>query len=267
MHRSTIVLGRDMDAFRTTNHDMMTRDYVPAPSTVHHAEPVQLAMTTPEQSAASVVSAKVCLARIAKRTLHRNLLAYSDASPVGPIQHLAHCAPRSVFACGENHVAVRFSRQFSSWFFCLLCRSLLQVDAWTSVPRAVGSAVDPRLSVTPREHFMQKREEARERDLKADRVAYTGAQRRKAPTAAVEDHIGGHEMLGESVPDPVGSNLFMPLEEASRVRPGQHHHASHPRSTQQDVDHIRDGEPMADKAALASRQYAPSPPSQPTHPT
>lgn len=125
-----------------------------------------------------------------------------------------------------------------------------------NVPKATASVVDPRLSVTPREHFLRKREDALERVAKTEKTAYTGPAKRKIAARAGQDNIK-HELKGESQPDPVGTNLFIPEEEAARGIRGQHHAAHHPRAPLQDKDHLHGGErPVVDP--VGTRLYIPA---------
>eukprot|EP00038_Savillea_parva_P003198 m.122245 g.122245 ORF g.122245 m.122245 type:complete len:619 (+) comp11102_c0_seq2:24-1880(+) len=93
-----------------------------------------------------------------------------------------------------------------------------QVAPNTYIPPAVTSAVDPRLTVPDRSHFVRMREEAKARMEREARTAFTGHHKRHIAGRASEDHIKDVEMRGVAVPDPAGTNLFIPGEDAHNAR-------------------------------------------------
>eukprot|EP00040_Diaphanoeca_grandis_P032530 m.197239 g.197239 ORF g.197239 m.197239 type:complete len:775 (-) comp32655_c0_seq1:543-2867(-) len=87
-------------------------------------------------------------------------------------------------------------------------------------------------------YFEAQKRQAVDREIanarKVDPVS--GRHRVYRQTRGNRDHIGRHEMIGESAPDPVGSNLLMPSE-------SQHAHQHH-RFTAENLDHFNEGQAM-----------------------
>ena len=122
------------------------------------------------------------------------------------------------------------------------------------------SAVDARLPVTNASVYEKNKREAMAKQLESESKLFAASGHHKHHVVSGNhgvDHIAQHEMMGESVPDAIGSNLLMPTQEMESL--GMHHEHMHHRYNLEDKDHF--GHSMALKAKVdevGSNLYIPA---------